>query len=226
MPDTPTESLRIRKIETGTALSTWGDLTSTNFELIEDAIVSEVDVTLSGGSTALTSTNYVVDQARAFLITTSGTTGTVTIPAVAKPYWVQNNATGTVTISNGSNTVDIATGINALIYTDGTDIVTLADTNVRTPAQITAEIDAAVLVLDNDLQTQITDNQTDLQGQINDLQVGALTTAQATALDTLETVLIDPSPANGDILSHDGTDPEWVTRLSIINTRENRWRFR
>jgi hypothetical protein len=226
MPSSASTSLRLELQATGENLSTWGTKTNTNLDLLEDAIVSETDVTLSGGSTTLTATNYTADEARAFLITTSGTSGTVTIPAVAKPYWVQNNATGTVTISNGSNTVDIATGINALIYTDGTDIVTLADTNVRTPAQITAEIDAAVLVLDNDLQTQITDNQTDLQGQINDLQVGALTTAQATALDTLETVLIDPSPANGDILSHDGTDPEWVTRLSIINTRENRWRFR
>lgn len=226
MPSSASTSLRLELQATGENLSTWGTKTNTNLDLIEDAIVAETAVALSGGTKALIATNYAVDEARAFLITTSGTDGTVTIPAVAKPYWVQNNATGTVTVSNGSNTVDIETGINALIYTDGTDIVTLADTNVRTPAQITAEIAAAVGVLDTDLQTQITDNQTDLQGQINDLQVGALTTAQATALDTLETVLIDPSPANGDILSHNGTDPEWVTRDSIINTRENRWRFR
>jgi hypothetical protein len=211
---------------TGENLSTWGTKTNTNLDLLEDAIVSETDVTLSGGSTTLTATNYAADQARAFLITATGTSGTVTVPATAKPYWVQNNASGTLTLSNGTNTVEIATGINAFIYNDGTDFATLIDTNTRTPAQITTEIDAAVLVLDNDLQSQITSNLTSLQGQIDDLQVGALTTAQADALDTVNTVLTDPAPSAGDILSHDGTDPDWVTQLSIINTRANRWRFR
>lgn len=226
MPSTASTSLRLELQATGENLSTWGTKTNTNLDLLEDAIVSETDVTLSGGSTTLTATNYAADEARAFLITATGTSGTVTVPATAKPYWVQNNASGTLTLSNGTNTVEIATGINAFIYNDGTDFVTLIDTNTRTPAQITTEIDAAVLVLDNDLQSQITSNLTSLQGQIDDLQVGALTTAQADALDTVETIIIDPNPSDGDILSHDGTDPEWVTQLSIIDTRANRWRFR
>lgn len=138
MADSPTTRNRLRKPEAGANLNTWAPLINEDggSDRTDEALDGVVGFALSG-SKILTSTNYETDEARMRIINiTGGTGGTVTIPAVEKWYFVHNGASGDVIISNGSNTISLASGHVGPIFTNGT---TVYSANDRT------YVDAAIL---------------------------------------------------------------------------------
>jgi hypothetical protein len=128
MADTATTRNRGRKPESGQYNNAWA--AQVNEDLISDrmdeALDGRVTFTLSGSKT-LTSTNYETDEARMrFIDITSGTGGTVTIPAVEKWYIVRNATSGDVVFSaGGATTATVKSGNVGIIVTDGSSVYLL-----------------------------------------------------------------------------------------------------
>jgi hypothetical protein len=104
----------------------WGDiLNERTIALIDTALDGWTKFALSGPKT-LTEADGEPDEARARVIhVTSGTGGTVTIPAVEKVYMVFNQASGSVTLTVGSGaTVAVPTMTAQWVFTDGTNVYT------------------------------------------------------------------------------------------------------
>lgn len=124
MADSATTRNRFRKQEVGAKTNAWG--TDWN----EDGGSDRLDEALDGitafalsGSKTLTATNYETDEARMRVINvTSGTGGTVTIPAVERWYLVRNGASGDVTIDNGTNSVSVVASEVTIVVSNGTAI--------------------------------------------------------------------------------------------------------
>jgi len=135
MPSTYT-NLGIQKMATGEKAGTWGDLTNTNWDIVEQ---------IAGGYT----TQALTDNDTVALAKNDGTTGAtlatrvikltgtlsvgnaiVTVPDAALNWWLVNNAEGgstyTVTFKTvGGTGVTWAAGVTGtkLLYNDGTNIV-------------------------------------------------------------------------------------------------------
>lgn len=134
MPSTATTRNRLEKQATGENTNTWGSkLNATAFDLIDTALDGRTNFTLSGSKT-LSSANFAADEARGrFLDITSGTGGTVTIPAVEKWYIVRNATSGNVVLTTGgATTATVPTGQIQVVVTDGSKVYT--DTTVTAAA--------------------------------------------------------------------------------------------
>jgi len=127
MPSTYSSIIRIEKMTTGEKRSTWGSITNTNWELVEDAIAGWVDVSMIDANYSLTTNNGSTDEARQLMVNLTGAhtgTHTLTIPTVDKMYIIKNSTTGgyDVTVSNGSNSVTIGNGEMNIVTTDGSAV--------------------------------------------------------------------------------------------------------
>lgn len=94
MSSTYTSNLRLTIQGAGENPSTWGDIASTVFQLIEQATAGLQSIPLSSGTTTLTTNNGATDQARAAVLAFTGALGganTVIIPNVSKLYIAYNN---------------------------------------------------------------------------------------------------------------------------------------
>jgi hypothetical protein len=126
-------NLKIELIGTGEQAGTWGITTNTNLgTALEQAIVGKADVTMSSTTVTLTLTNTNAAQdARAIYLNLTGTPGgaaVLEVPAIEKPYIVKNGSDQQVTIKvSGQTGVPIPTGKTALVYNNGTDVVTSID---------------------------------------------------------------------------------------------------
>jgi len=134
MPSSYT-NLGIQKMETGEKAGTWGTLTNTNWDMIENiaggyttqALTDGGTVTLakSEGSSSVLSTRIIKLTG-----TLSSGNAIVTVPDSIEAWWLVNNAEGgssyTVTFKTVSGTgVAWAAGVTGtkLIYTDGTNCI-------------------------------------------------------------------------------------------------------
>ena len=130
--------LKVELMATGENSGTWGTITNTNLgTALEEAIVglatanfaSDANLTLT-----LTDTN-ATQVARHFVLNvTSGVSLTVTrdliVPAIQKPYLVQNNTTGgqSIVIKNTTGTgITVPNGSEVFVYNDGTNVVSAID---------------------------------------------------------------------------------------------------
>jgi hypothetical protein len=139
MASTYSANLGIELIGTGDQSGTWGSTTNTNLgTLLEQAVVgySTQAVTDSGVATALAISNGASSTGRNYVIELTGAltaARTVTVPAVNKPYTFFNNTTGgfavTVKVS-GQTGVTIANGKKAIVYTNTTDVIEVANAPV------------------------------------------------------------------------------------------------
>lgn len=124
MPSTYTPSLRFTLQATGEGLNVWGGILNSGvFSLVDYSIAGRAAFSLSGSKT-LISNNGATDEARAAMLDiTSGSGGTITIPAVSKMYLVRNGASGNVVITTGGgSTITVRPGESLLVFTDGTDV--------------------------------------------------------------------------------------------------------
>lgn len=129
MPSTYTSLLRLELQNPGEGLNVWGArLNADTIALVDSAIAGVTALTPSGPVT-LTTVNGAADQARAAILNaTSGTGGTITVPAVSKTYQVRNNCSGNLIFTTGSGTTaTVEPGNLATVISDGTNCYRFAD---------------------------------------------------------------------------------------------------
>jgi len=138
MASTYSTNLKIELIGTGDQSGTWGNTTNTNLgTLLEEAIVGYVTQAVTdGAATVLTIPNGSSSNGRNYVIELTGAltaARTVEVPAVDKPYTFFNNTSGgyavTVKVS-GQTGVTIANGKKAIVYTNSTDVIEVANAPV------------------------------------------------------------------------------------------------
>jgi hypothetical protein len=130
-------AIKIELIGTGDQSGTWGDTTNANLgTALEEAIVgratanftSDADLTLT-----LTDTNATQVARHLVLNVTSGVSLTATrdliVPAIEKPYIIQNNTTGaqSIRVIVAGTGVTVPNGKTAIVYNNGTDVTTAID---------------------------------------------------------------------------------------------------
>ena len=128
MPSTYS-NLKIQLMATGENNTTWGNVTNDNLGVaIEEAIVGSADVTFASGDVTLTLTNTNATQtARNLRLRCTGTTGgarNLIVPAIEKPYIVQNDCADAITVKNSTGTgIAVPAGRTMWVYNNGTNVV-------------------------------------------------------------------------------------------------------
>ena len=189
----------IKKIATGDESGTWGTSTNTNFDIIDRLAVGVGDITLSGTTHTLTTSDGSASDGQFHVLNLGGSpsgTNTITIaPNDAKRMYVVRNASGqTATFSQGSGAnVSVLNGKTAMIFCDG------------------AGSGAAVIDISSNFGALIASNNlSDLASAATALtNLGVTATAaelnrnDITTLGTVEASKVVTADANGDVLFPD-----------------------
>lgn len=134
MASTYSGNLAIELIGTGDQAGTWGNTTNTNLgTTLEQAIVGTANVTMtSATNTAITiAQNNTFQAARSVRLNLVGTISTIPylyVPAITKPYIINNGLANSVIVSNGSNAAATGTSFTVpanrtvMIYNDGANV--------------------------------------------------------------------------------------------------------
>lgn len=116
--DTYTARARFILQGTGNNLNVWGQkLNISAIQLVEDAIMGAVAITVSGAVT-LTSNLGMTDQSRMAVLQCSGSGGTITAPAVQNRFLIDAKAmTGPVVVTTGSGaSATVPAGLVGEVY--------------------------------------------------------------------------------------------------------------
>ena len=122
---TYTTNSGIKKIATGDESGTWGTSTNTNFDIIDRVAAGVGDITLSGTTHTLSTSDGSASDGQYHVLVLGGSpsgTNTITVaPNDAKRmYFVKNNSGQSAVFSQGSGAnVTVANGASAIIYGDG-----------------------------------------------------------------------------------------------------------
>jgi hypothetical protein len=121
-------NLKVQLMATGENTGTWGNVTNDNLGVaLEQAIVETATVTFASANVTLTLTDSNSRQdARALRLNLAGTTGgarDLIVPAIQKPYLVNNGTADTITVKvSGQTGVAVPAGKSMLLYNNGTDV--------------------------------------------------------------------------------------------------------
>jgi hypothetical protein len=122
-------NLKIQLMATGENSGTWGNVTNANLgDAIEQAIVETATVTFASANVTLTlSDSNSRQDARALRLNLTGTTGgarDLIVPAIQKPYLVNNGTADIITVKvSGQTGVAVPASTSMLLYNNGTDVV-------------------------------------------------------------------------------------------------------
>ena len=125
MVSTYTTNGGIEKIGSGEQSGTWGDTTNTNFDIIDKLTNGVIDITLSGTTHTLTTSDGSVSDGMSKVLVLGGSpsgTNTITISPndAQKIYFVKNGTSQIATFTQGSGAnVNVAAGAGAIIFADG-----------------------------------------------------------------------------------------------------------
>jgi hypothetical protein len=114
---------------TGENSGTWGNVTNANLgDAIEQAIVETATVTFASANVTLTlSDSNSRQDARALRLNLTGTTAgarDLIVPAIQKPYIVNNGTADIITVKvSGQTGIAVPAGRSYLLYNNGTDVV-------------------------------------------------------------------------------------------------------
>jgi hypothetical protein len=114
---------------TGENSGTWGNVTNANLgDAIEQALVETATVTFASANVTLTlSDSNSRQNARALRLNLTGTTAgarDLIVPAIQKPYIVNNGTADTITVKvSGQTGIAVPAGRSYLLYNNGTDVV-------------------------------------------------------------------------------------------------------
>jgi hypothetical protein len=114
---------------TGENSGTWGNVTNANLgDAIEQALVETATVTFASANVTLTlSDSNSKQDARALRLNLTGTTGgarDLIVPAIQKPYLVNNGTADTITVKvSGQTGIAVPASKSMLLYNNGTDVV-------------------------------------------------------------------------------------------------------
>ena len=119
-------SLKIQLMANGEDSGTWGTITNTNWNLMEQAVTGVDTIVMANANYTLTNLNGVSDEARNIVIIATGTTGgagkQIIAPLVPKFYIVYNNTSDGYAVNIGASTgsvITIPNGVTAQVYCDG-----------------------------------------------------------------------------------------------------------
>lgn len=122
-------NLKIQLMATGENTTTWGTVTNVNLgTALEEAIVGSADVAFSSANVTLTLTDTNATQtARNMRLNLTGTATAgynLVVPAIEKPYLVNNATDGTITVKNATGTgIAVPAGKTMWVYNNGTNVV-------------------------------------------------------------------------------------------------------
>jgi hypothetical protein len=122
-------NLKIQLMATGENSGTWGNVTNANLgDAIEQALVETATVTFASANVTLTlSDSNSKQNARALRLNLTGTTAgarDLIVPAIQKPYIVNNGTADIITVKvSGQTGVAVPAGRSYLLYNNGTDVV-------------------------------------------------------------------------------------------------------
>jgi hypothetical protein len=114
---------------TGENSGTWGNVTNANLgDAIEQALVETATVTFASANVTLTlSDSNSRQNARALRLNLTGTTAgarDLIVPAIQKPYLVNNGTADTITVKvSGQTGVAVPASTSMLLYNNGTDVI-------------------------------------------------------------------------------------------------------
>jgi hypothetical protein len=133
MPSSYSTDLKLELMVTGENAGTWGDITNTNLNILQQAIAGYSSIALNATTGAtLTFSNGIQSDGKNAVINLTGTiTGnvTVTVPdGIEKTYIIKNSTTGSFTVqiktTSGTGPTFAATDKGfKLVYSNGTDVV-------------------------------------------------------------------------------------------------------
>lgn len=122
-------NIKIQLMATGENSTTWGNVTNINLgTAIEEAIVGSADVAFSNASVTLTLTDTNATQpARNMRLNLTGTATSgynLIVPAIEKPYIINNGTDGTITVKNSTGTgIAVPAGKTTWVFNDGINVV-------------------------------------------------------------------------------------------------------
>jgi len=211
MASTYTANLGIEKPATGEQSGAWGDTTNTNFDIIDRGINGVVEITLSGTTHTLTTSDGSLSEGGHKVLVLGGSpsgTNTITISPndQEKLYFVANNSGQSAIFSQGSGSnVTVADGKQAIIYADG--------------AGSGAAVNSISTLSDGDIDTAQLADDAVTTAKINDL---AVTTAKIAADAVTNAKMADDSVGADELIdnsvgaaalniSGNGTSGQYVT---------------
>lgn len=107
---------------------TWGSITNTNWNLIEQAVSGVQSITMANANYTLSNLNGVSDEARNMVLVATGTNSAiyqVIVPTnQPKFYVITNSTTGGYAITigtSGGSVITVPNGTTIQVYTDGTN---------------------------------------------------------------------------------------------------------
>ncbi len=115
----------LKKIATGDESGTWGASTNTNFDIIDRLTNGVVDITLTGATETITTSDGSISDGMSKVLVFGGTPGVAVTVTIApndaqKVYFIKNDCGSTITITQGSGaSVDILDGSSSIVYCDG-----------------------------------------------------------------------------------------------------------
>lgn len=202
MASTYSTNLRLEVMAIGENSNTWGAKTSTNLNLIEQAVSGVASVAMTDADYTLTTSNAATDEARNAVITMTGTltqARNVIVPSVDKVYIFKNSTTGgfgIVVKTSAGTGVTIPNGETAQLYCDATN-VGLAETGGAT---------TAILV----------------GGGVGSLPVWTAATGSGAPVRATSPTLVAPvlgTPASGTLTNCTGLPAAGVTGLGTLATQ-------
>ena len=121
-------NIKIQLMATGENSGTWGNVTNTNLgTALEQAIVETATVDVSSGDATLSlSDSNARQDARALRLNVTGASvaRVVNVPAIQKPYLVNNAGSAAVTVKvSGQTGIAVPAGKTMWVYNNGTDVV-------------------------------------------------------------------------------------------------------
>lgn len=122
-------NLKIQLMATGENSGTWGNVTNENLgTAIEQALVETATVTFASATVTLTlSDSNSRQDARALRLNLTGTSGgpqDLVVPAIQKPYIVNNGTADIITVKvSGQTGIAVPAGKTMTVYNNGTDVV-------------------------------------------------------------------------------------------------------
>jgi len=132
MPSSYSSDLKLELMTTGEKSGTWGTITNTNLQQLEQAASGYIAIDVASADVALSLANGAVSNGKNLYFKLTGTLAAnrnVTMPDSAERVFVVEDATDrsashyTLTVKTFSGTgVTLATGAKALLYSDGTNV--------------------------------------------------------------------------------------------------------
>lgn len=202
MASTPTTNLKLEKPASGDYRGVWAPIINQIIDMVDDAVAGVTTVNTTGGTTTLTDTNYVANEARRSTIKVTGaltSNAIIVVPARAKSYRVYNATTNAFSVSvktSAGSAIAIPQGFMAEVLIMPTNEALF----VSPPVNVTTgKISDSSLALQSSLSAEIARAQA-----AEDTLIGG--SGSINAINDVDTTTTPPS--TNDTLVWNGT--KWV----------------